>query len=113
MSIVNPQTELLKIPTVVVLYCLFLMSVTVTFHFMFDRIIFFRFGLLSGYLFRKELLTRLTVCSLLLFWLFPVLFRGRDFGSDCSGSWSLLICYFYNEEDGVSAFSQTFLIQSL
>ena len=32
--------------------------------------------------------------DLLKFWLFPTLFRGRDFGSDGISSWSLLIFYF-------------------
>ena len=31
-----------------------------------------------------------------LFWLFPVLVLRVGFWSDCSSSWSLHTCYFYN-----------------
>ena len=42
---------------------------------------------------RKELLIRLTVFSR-SFGCFPLRFRGRDYGSYCTSSWSLLNFYF-------------------
>ena len=49
--------------------------------------------------FRKEMLNRLTIYSLCLlcicnFGRFPFWFRGQDFVSDCTSSWSLLSFYF-------------------
>ena len=45
------------------------------------------------------MLIRFTVCSLCIltycnFSYFPLWFRGRDFGSECISSWSLLIIHF-------------------
>ena len=56
-----------------------------TFHLMFVHIILVRFGLLSGYLLGKGLLTRLTILfslyfDFLLFQLFPVLVLRAGFG---------------------------------
>ena len=50
---------------------------------------------------RKELLTRLTLCSLCslticYFGYFSFGFLGQDFGSDCPSSWSLLTNYFHS-----------------
>ena len=48
--------------------------------------------------FGKELLPRLTICSLRImftccFRYFPFWFQGQDFGSDCASSWLLLTFY--------------------
>ena len=50
--------------------------------------------------FGKELLIRLTVCSLYImfkynFGYFPFWFRGQDFDSNCTTFWSLLTFLFY------------------
>ena len=42
----------------------------------------------------------------LLFCLFPILFSGWDFGSDCTSSWSLL-AFCFLESESSSIFSQT------
>ena len=47
--------------------------------------------------FERKLLITLTVCCLLLycnFSYFLLWFEGRDFGSDCISSWSLLTFFF-------------------
>ena len=49
--------------------------------------------------FGKELLTRLTMCSLCIkglfvIYLFPVWFSRQEFGYECNSSWSLLTFYF-------------------
>ena len=50
--------------------------VSVTFHLMFVHIILlFRFGLLSGHLLEKKLLTRLTICSLYILTVILVISR--------------------------------------
>ena len=56
--------------------------VSVAFHVMCVHIILVRFGLLSGPLFGKELLTRLTICSLCILNIcnFPVLVLKAGFG---------------------------------
>ena len=79
---------------------LFFVSVSVTFHLMFVQVIFSWFSLWPP--FGKELLTRLTICSLCIlticnFSYFLFWFSGRDLGSDCPSSWSLPTCYFYKQ----------------
>ena len=51
---------------------------------------------------QKELLIWLTKCSLFIYYVFicnfgcfPFWFRGRDFGSDCISSWSILIFHLW------------------
>ena len=52
-----------------VLYCLFLMSVSVTLHLMYAQIVLVRSKLLSGYLFGKELTARLTIWFLCIMYI--------------------------------------------
>ena len=63
-----------------VLYCLILESVSVTFHLMYEQTVLIRSRLLSG----KELPVRLTLCSLCIMYVcnlifFPVLILSAGF----------------------------------
>ena len=61
------------------------------------------------------MLIRFNICSLCFltycnFSYFPLWFSGRDFGSDCISSWSLLIFYFSNTLNSVSQITRIKLI---